>query len=279
MTECQVCEAKAQTYLCRRCIDQLTDMLRGLPRFLRFLRESAMGQARLGSPQRRHRGDEQPLSYNAHAAKLYDEAHTILVTWVRHLCEQRGIEVPRLRSDYSLCWWLGQNVNAIAADETAEECFGEIQDLIARIERRINRPVPPRIIGPCITNPAPEEVLAERRDAGDHETRCNRALMVHRDAREVTCSQCHKTYQVGAVVDQLLDESGHMLFTVRELVDWILPRLEEPVPIKTLERWIRDGWVTVRGQAADGAQMVMLADVRETRRKRPRHAVKLRSLT
>ena len=271
MTECQRCGAASTVFLCNRDITALADMLRGLPRFLHYLAESALGQARLGSPQRRHRGDEQPLSYNPAAARLYDEAHNTLVGLVRHLCEQRGIEAPRLRGNNTLCWWLADNVNALAADETAEETYAEIEDLIAKIERRINRPEPPRFIGPCIAQ-APDEIMLERRAAGDRETRCNRALLARRDARTVTCTQCHKTYLVDEVVNQLLDESGHMLFTVRELVDWILPRLEEPVPQTTLERWIRDSWVPVRGIGPNGAQMVMLGDVRDVRRKRPRHA-------
>ena len=139
------------------------------------------------------------------------------------------------------------------------------------IERAINRPDPPRFLGPCITDPVPDDVMVDQRRSS-HDTRCGLALTAPRAAKDVTCSQCHRTHDVAVVIEQLLDESGHMLLTVRELVDYVLPQLEEIVPVKTLERWIRDGQVPVRGRNAKGVVMVQLSDVRDTRAQRPRHA-------
>ncbi|MFP9065809.1 hypothetical protein ACLI1X_16595, partial [Enterococcus faecalis] len=58
----------------------------------------------------------------------------------------------------------------------------------------------------------------------------------------------------------------------RELVDVILPRLDEHVPQSTIERWIRRGRVPVRGRDAQGHQMVRIGDVRTVRAERPRNA-------
>lgn len=271
MSECQICGARAQLFLCRKHIDELADLFSGLPRFLAYLFDAVLGRTRLGGRQRRHRGDEQPMRYNPDAAQLYAEAHSTLTTWLRHVAEQHGIDTPELITDYEICHWLRLHIAAIAADEAADECYSEILDLVDRIEHAINRAEPLRFLGPCITDPIPEELMEQRIAEGDHDTRCNRALTAKRTARQVTCTQCQRTHDVAVVIEQLLDESGHMLLTVRELVDYVLPQLEESVPIKTLERWIRDGSVPVRGHNAKGAVMVQLSDVRDIRASKPRH--------
>ena len=270
MTECLRCGAKSQTFLCPRDVTLLTEWLAGLPRWISFLRQSALGQSRLGAAQRRRRGDEQPMRLNLRAAELLDDAQSTLSALVGHLCESRGVPVPETDTT-GLCAFLSANVWAIAADEAADEHMGDIEDLIERIDRCINRPSPPKFLGPCITDPAPDDVLSERRDHGDHETRCGRALVADRTARTVNCSQCHRTHDIESVMTALLEDAGHMLITVAELVDWVLPRLEEPVPRRTLERWIQTGEIPVRGNDARGAVMVQLAEVRAVRRRRPRH--------
>ena len=272
MTECQRCGGKAQVFLCRRDIDALAELLYGLPRWLGFLSETVFGQTKLGDPQRRHKGDEQPMRYNPAAAELYDAANNTLTTWLRHLCEQRGIDVPLLNTNREVCNWLRANVNAIAADEAALEIFSDIEDLVTSIERRINRPIPPRFLGPCITDPVEEETLTERRYRGDHATRCNRALAAERGAKDVTCPDCKRTHNVETMVEQLYAQAGHALMTVRELIDWVLPRLDEPIPQTTLERWIRLGIIPVRGRDSKGTMMVQLSDVRVARTQGARHA-------
>ena len=272
MTECQACGAKCQLFLCRSHTDELDELFAGLPRLLGYLQDAVLGRTRMGTPQRRHRGDEQPMRYNPKAATLYVEACNAITTWLRHVAEQHGIDTPLLDTNAEACHWMRMHVSAIAADEAAGECLTELADLAERIERAINRPEPPRLLGPCITDPVPDELILARREAGDRETRCGRALTAQRTAKDVTCTQCHRTHDIGVVIEQLLDESGAVLLTVRELVDYVLPQLEEIVPIKTLERWIRDGQVPIRGHNARGVIMVQLSDVRNTRARRPRHA-------
>ena len=277
-TKCQRCGARSTLFLCRTDTEALADMLDGLPRWIGHLTEAALGQTRLGDPQRRHRGDEQPMRYNPKAATLLQRVHATLGAWIRHLCEARALTPPEIVSAPQRCQWLRTQVNAIAADETAAECYNEIEALIADIERRINRPSPPRFLGPCITDPAPEEVLTQRRTNGYHDTRCNRALSAERTATTVSCPQCQQTYDVDAVMEALFAQAGHSLMTVRELVDFVLPKLDEPVPERTLLRWIKQGWVEVRGVDVQGAQMVQLSDVRHVRAQRPRHT-KAQALT
>ncbi|MDO2967783.1 hypothetical protein P5W50_26185, partial [Mycobacteroides abscessus subsp. abscessus] len=97
------------------------------------------------------------------------------------------------------------------------------------ITRVVNRPPEPMIIGPCITDPAPDEVLAERGRKGDNSTRCGYALMAPSHSGSIVCPQCDTAHSVADVLARNLSELDDRNATVRELVDVILPRLDEHV--------------------------------------------------
>lgn len=209
---------------------------------------------------------------NARASTQYDRIQNMLGTWVRDICETRGVEVPRLNTASSMALWLAKHVMAVASQDGADLFCDEVIDAQRAIERIVNRPPPHRIIGPCITDPAPDEVLDKRRADGDYQTRCNLELSAPQKAKAVTCPQCKATHDdVEALVKQNFDEMSGQNFTVRQLVDVILPVLDELVPQRTLERWIKYSWLEVRGVDERGAQMVRLRDVRDLRNSRPRN--------
>lgn len=89
--------------------------------------------------------------------------------------------------------WLARNVSAIAADESAGLCYSEIKRCIEEIERCINRPVPPRDLGPCPT------IVA-------HHQACAFRLSAPRKASEVHCPSCKTTHQVKHLIDRLCNE-------------------------------------------------------------------------
>lgn len=209
---------------------------------------------------------------NSRASREFDKVQNTLGTWVRDICETRGLETPRLNTASMMATWLAKHVQAVASQEDADLFCDEIIDAQRSIERIINRPPPHRSIGPCITDPAPDEVLDKRRESGDYQTRCNLELSASLKAKSVTCPQCKATHDdVELVVKQNLDEMGGMNFTIRQLVDVVLPKLDEVVPQRTLERWINYGWLEVRGVDERGANMVRLRDVRDLRDSRPRN--------
>lgn len=311
MIECRRCARKCELFICSTCADNLRLQLRDLPWWLDRLMESVVGQVKLsdggrGSSRRNVlHGDDSLASHiekfpnenevdlrkarrqrervalrnalaigrvNARASDEYDRINNMLGTWIRDICETRGVEVPRLNTSSAMALWLAKNVSAIAAQESAAECCDDVAVIIKQVERIVNRPTPPRAIGPCITDPAPDEILEKRRESGDLSTRCNLELTAAHKAKSVTCPQCKITHaDVEAVVDQNISEMGEMNMTIRMLVDVVLPRLNETVPQRTLEQWIKRGWLTVRGHDEHGAQMVRLNDVRDLRASRPRH--------
>jgi hypothetical protein len=197
------------------------------------------------------KGDEQPMRLNLKASRLLDDVHNTLATWIRHLCESRGMETPALKRESELCGWLHVNASAIAADEAAGECFRDVDNIVIRIERAINRPFPPRLCGPCPT-------ITEKR------ARCGLQLRAPREAIEVTCPQCQITHNVERLEIALYNEISGQMFTVPELARVVLPRLGEPVPRSTLHYWLEKGHLHPAGYR-ENQPMVKLSDVRKCR--------------
>lgn len=168
--------------------------------------------------------------------------------------------------------WLYRHAGDVALQENAAEVCDEIERVFRSATRVVNRPPEPTTIGPCVTDPAPDEVLKARAERGDTDTVCGYALTVRPPNIDVECPQCGLVYVAAEVLEYNLAGLEDRNVTVRELVDVVLPRLNEHVPRRTLERWIQNGLVSVRGHDAHGHQMVRVGDVRQVRAQRPRHA-------
>lgn len=168
--------------------------------------------------------------------------------------------------------WLYRHAGDVALQENAAEVCDEIERVFRSATRVVNRPPEPTTIGPCVTDPAPEAVLKERTEQGDRTTRCGYALTAPHQTNQIVCPRCGVGHVVADVLAHNLGELDDRNATVRELVDVVLPRLDEHVPQRTIERWIQNGHVPVRGHDANGHQMVRIGDVRRVRAQRPRHA-------
>lgn len=185
--KCQRCERDSPNgYLCPHCANHLRETLRELPWWLDRLLESAVGQVRLGDGGKRahdpglvkytgQHGDERLSDdlaqgeitaaklaatgrANAASSTLYRQAHGTLATWIRDLCESRGVTMWRrerwhgtssarccrpsaTRSDqgrhadrhhrnpHSMALWLAQHVSTIVLREAAGELAGDIDGL------------------------------------------------------------------------------------------------------------------------------------------------------
>ncbi|WP_074379026.1 hypothetical protein, partial [Mycobacteroides abscessus] len=185
---------------------------------------------------------------------------------------RRGDDTHSVATTARMAKWLHRHAANIALQENGAEICDEIEQVYRSITRVVNRPPEPMTIGPCVTDPAPDEVLKARAERGDTDTVCGYALTVRPPNIDVECPQCGLVYVAAEVLEYNLAGLDDRNVTVRELVDVVLPRLDEHVPQSTIERWIRRGWVPVRGRDAQGHQMVRIGDVRAVRAERPRNA-------
>lgn len=274
---CQNCTAPSPAaFLCGRCVAELAAILTALAvgphvtqgagrtrsggkwaierralGLLENLREVELKQTRMGNTGgHRKRGDEMPSLYepdteNGRATKqgsateLLEAARNSLSTMARDLCEVRGIQAPRIALTADMALWLASHAHAIACAEGAGQCFAEIRALHRRIERVLDRPTPPRFIGPC-PGSVPNEHAAR-------EQRCNTMLLAKPGAIEVTCPnrRCRSTHNVERVEMRLLSEIDYLRFTKAELqqaLNWLHQSgLCDEVPPSTLHSWIKDG--------------------------------------
>ncbi|AMT73976.1 hypothetical protein ABG82_18960 [Mycobacteroides immunogenum] len=185
---------------------------------------------------------------------------------------RRGEDTLSIATTARMAKWLYNHAADIALQENGAEICDEIEHVYRAAARVVNRPPEPMTLGPCITDPAPGKVLKERAEKGDSTTRCGYALMAPSHSGTIVCPQCDTAHVVADVLARNLGELDDRNATVRELVDVVLPRLDEHVPQRTIERWIQNGQVPVRGYDAHGHQMVRIGDVRTVRAERPRNA-------
>lgn len=272
VTECQRCGAKSQLFLCQSHIDELREMLGDMPRLAQHLAEAATGQTRLGEQERRSRSESAPMRINLRASQLLGQVNLTLVRLVQEMCDNRGMTYRALEvvSDYDgdaakLALWLARHVDAIAADESAGDCFDEVYAHIAHILRVINRPVPPRFCGPC---PSPS--------VDDDTRQCGTALMAKRDAIEVRCPECKNSHNIEELILRLVNEVDHWRFTRAEIL-LIMGTLGEPLNERTFQRWRKlgivkssgyrrvDGRIAVSNHSDSDEPVYRLADVRRAK--------------
>jgi hypothetical protein len=241
---CQECQAKSITFLCGKCITDLTDRLTDLPWWIARLEEQQVGHVRMGDSGGRPSARREPFQgedevprhdpallrrflaaggVNARASELAHNIHNSLGTWIKHLCEQRGLVTPTLVRSGQRARWLMANVNAIAADEAAGECLADVTRHKAAIENVINRPPTPRFVGPCT-------------HYVEHERHCGKLLFAKRDAIEVMCPVCRTTHNVERITQNLIVRIDVLRFTSQEIL-MIMDAIGTPIPERTWRRW------------------------------------------
>lgn len=211
---------------------------------------------------------------NARASDLFDEVQNMLGGWVRDVCERRGIYwvdptfigplkaneeryAPQTAS--AMAVWLRKNVSALASAESALESFVDIKKATEQMERAVNRPPSPKTCGPC---PTPGEHTEKGFVPSDVRTKCGTRLEARESASEVRCPTCKQTHDIEALTSRLLNDMHYMSFTIRQLLDVVLPRADEHVPRSTLYKWVKTEKLKPTGYDETGTAKFMLADVR-----------------
>lgn len=181
---------------------------------------------------------------NASASELLDDIGDGLGTWIRHLCESRGVETPGLATAVRKAGWLRNNVQAIACDEAAGEIYDEIADLHKRMERTVNRRQPPKFLGHCPT------WIEETK------TVCGRQLSAPADAIQTRCRDCGQTHNCNRLQLLLVGDQEREKVTMARVryLNRNLPP-EYRIPERTMRQWITDGRLRPRGYLrADGTR-------------------------
>jgi hypothetical protein len=155
------------------------------------------------------------------AAELLAETRNELVTWVRHLCEARGLDYRQAFAvaaisgpAHSLCphkscaliragqttdqlvgAFLLRNLDAIRLDEAGPEMHRALVRLAGRLERAVDNRAADVFVGPCDA-PAVTAVLSDDQTIQVAAEICGADLMAQLDDPIVTCHECGATYRV-----------------------------------------------------------------------------------
>jgi hypothetical protein len=180
---------------------------------------------------------------NAPASELLDTIANMLSTWIRDLCETRCIPTPAVVIPARAAKWLATNVNAIASHPAADEFADELEQRTREIQRIVNRPNPPRFIGPC---PGSLDAGHDRDCHKPHPHTCGTALKAHRTAIDITCPACRTTHNVERVANHLGARADAMRLTSEEILA-VMQTLGTPIPERTWLRWRREDRIKIRG--------------------------------
>jgi hypothetical protein len=193
---------------------------------------------------------------NLRAAEQLEYAHSVIVEWIRDLCETRKIPTPSGTTN-ELALWLARNVTAIASDEGAAVCYREIKQIVTDIERIINRPESTRDCGPCPTVKDGEQ--------------CNTDLQARRGDSDVRCWKCKTTYSIDDLIQRGLDTVGELLYCARDILA-IMDGIGKHIPDRTWRNWRAEKRLIVRGWRG-GEPMYWISDVRELLAQKPQKSV------
>ena len=97
---------------------------------------------------------------------------------------------------------LANNVPTIARHQAAGQIYTDIRYTIDTIERTINRPPPPRLLGPC---PTPVDHGHDKRCQETHPHPCGIALTAKLGDIETTCPACRTVHNIDRLISQQID--------------------------------------------------------------------------
>ncbi|MFC9555560.1 hypothetical protein ACFTWF_32515 [Rhodococcus sp. NPDC056960] len=143
-------------YIPRHTLKLLATTLREIPELCIDLEVALTKQDRLsmrGGNRKPKRPSEQPLPYSEDASEAGETIHRVLSTWVRLVCEHRGVEYapigyepgsgkslpPGYNADNTpgLAKWLNRHLISLAMTEGSESAVDEILDAVEVIRRII----------------------------------------------------------------------------------------------------------------------------------------------
>lgn len=121
----------------------LRDELASVPNLVEDLLVTITRQARiqkvgLGKPRRQR--PESRVPFHLGASQASEALRNCLSTWVRLVCEERGIQYREAADTLSLARWLRKHVTALALTQGAEEAYSDIKAALDECRRQIDLP-------------------------------------------------------------------------------------------------------------------------------------------
>jgi hypothetical protein len=180
---------------------------------------------------------------NLRASELMDYTRSVLVEWIRDICETRGVQTPEISRTEELALWLARHVTALASDEAADVCYREIKEIVREIERTVDRPASHRYFGACPTVTENQEL-------------CNTGLYAKRDQTEIRCWKCKATYNTHDLIDDRLDAIDELLYSAQDIM------ITMEIPERTWRWWRAEKKLIIRGER-EGHAAYWVSDIRE----------------
>lgn len=303
---CRRCNAPTDGFLCQTCADQLVELILWMPRNLGHLVETVSRQDRidvaivigrpfvvppglagrlpiawLRSTQGQITLPATALPINIDAAVTLSASRNTIVTWARHLAEQRGLELATMTAE-QVCGWLVTNIGSIRMDEAAAEfyeAFKATHDLIAwTIDRqdpdvyagRCDSPdvhfdaLP--VIGPLCnpfvcSHPSCELIRAKLTVLTPRTATCGADLYGHIGDKTIDCPTCGAVYQVESRKAQMLAGVLDQIAPTAIIAN-ALTGLLRPVTPSVVRNMAARGQIMDHGPAPDGkSRLYRVGDV------------------
>lgn len=227
--ECDTCGAATSAFICTRCRDKLIDELRSVAWLADELEVTITRRAKLSGPTLRVAGDpETALPFNEAASEAAWLLRNVLVSWVRDLCDTRGMIYPLLGSASELAGWLASYATSIQMSEAAHVAYDEITDAVAQARMVIDRPKTRQVLGTCL---------------GDTDTadQCQKVLYVAAGRQKLTCGECGTVHNVAERRDWMLQVVRNERGTAADVARKLGTLLEPPVKAGTIRQWHKRG--------------------------------------
>ena len=234
------CDRPTDAFVCIPCGHALEQALSETPWVLDELDIVIARQARYGDGQGGHTvGKVQPLPYDVRASDALSTYHGLLTSWVKMFAEEN----PRWKlpkgDTVSLSRWLMWRINDTRHHEAGGDCVDELTSAFATCRYVIDRPAERKYAGPC---------------------ECGKDLYHRPGATDVTCRECERTYEVGALYEWMRKQVRGRLVTAREGAT-LLSRFDMETAQGTIDKWHQRGRVVARGNDRAGHRLYLFDDL------------------
>lgn len=195
---------------------------------------------------------------NERASTLHATILDALTTWINDLAETHQLNTSMIGSPADMCLWLAHHIRHLANHPAANELTDELEHHTRAILRILNRPTPPRYLGPC---PQPLTTDHDENCNKPHPHPCGTALQAHHKATTTTCTNCGTQHNdLNEIARQAIETADDQWANQHELI-MFMAALGTPITDTRLRQWRRRRTIRHR-TLPDGTPQYHLGDAR-----------------